>query len=142
VEAPIVLPVVTTVAIPAGTLGPDPVSFEVRCFVVSGPTGLVLIDTGPPGTSELIGGAIASVGADWTEVTDIVLTHRHFDHTGGVVETARLAPTARLWAGADDVPAIPFEGDRNVRPLVDGQLVGTLRVFDTPGHAGARKPAR
>ncbi len=127
-------PVVTRLQLPPGKLRPDPVSIEVRCFVVVGTGGVVLVDSGPPGTGEAIGKALARVGAAWSDVTDIVLTHRHFDHTGGLAESAELAPGATVWAGADDAPEIPFKGRRAVRPLADGDLVGDLRVLHTPGH--------
>jgi glyoxylase-like metal-dependent hydrolase (beta-lactamase superfamily II) len=127
-------PVATQLQIPPGMLGPDPVTIEVRCFVVVGSAGVVLVDTGPPGSGEAIGSAIARVGATWSDVTDIVLTHRHFDHVGGLAESAELASAAAVWAGADDAREIPFEGRRAVRPLADGDVVGDLRVLHTPGH--------
>lgn len=127
-------PVVTQLQVPPGMLGPDPVTIEVRCFVVVGSGGVVLVDTGPPGTGAAIGRAITSVGATWSDVTDIVLTHRHFDHVGGLAELAGLASRAEVSAGADDAREIPFEGGRAVRPLADGDLVGGLRVLHTPGH--------
>lgn len=76
-RGPTVEPVVTQVHVPPGMLGPDPVSFEVRCFVVADAGRVVLVDTCTPGTSEAIGRAIESVGAGWSDVTDIVLTHSH-----------------------------------------------------------------
>ncbi len=96
-------PVVTQLQVPPGMLGPDPVTIEVRCFVVVGPGGVVLVDSGPPGTGEAIGGAIARAGATWSDVTDIVLTHRHFDHVGGLAEWVTLreifrGPGSRLLA--------------------------------------------
>ena len=127
-------PVMTQLQVPPGMLGPDPLTIEVRCFVVVGMGGVVLVDTGPPGSSEAIGIAMARVGATWADVTDIVLTHRHFDHVGGLAESAELASGAAVWAGADDVHEIPFEGRRAVRQLVDGDLVGDLHVLHTPGH--------
>jgi glyoxylase-like metal-dependent hydrolase (beta-lactamase superfamily II) len=134
VGQPHIEPVVAQVQVPPGMLGPNPVSFEVRCFVVAGPGGVVLVDTCIPGSAELIGKAVVHVGAQWSDVTDIVLTHRHFDHTGGLAETAELASGATIWAGAEDAPEIPSEGGRAVRPLAEGQPVGSLRVLRTPGH--------
>ena len=131
---PTVEPVVTEVHVPPGMLGPDSVSFEVRCFVVAEAGSVVLVDTCTPGSSEAIGGALARVGAAWSDVTDIVLTHSHFDHSGGLVEAAKLASGATVWAGAADVPAIPTIGGRAVRSLAEGDRVGTLRVLHTPGH--------
>ena len=130
---PQIEPVIARVQVPPGMLGPHAVTFEVRCFVVAGPSGVVIVDTGPPGSVGLIGEALARVGAAWSDVTDIVLTHRHFDHVGGLSETAGVASGATLWAGADDAAEIPAAGGR-LRPLADGQKVGDLQILDTPGH--------
>jgi glyoxylase-like metal-dependent hydrolase (beta-lactamase superfamily II) len=132
--SPIVEPVITEVQVPPGMLGPDPVTFEVRCFVVVGADGIVLVDTGTPGSSEAIGRTVAAVGAAWTDVTDIVLTHSHFDHTGGLAESAQLASRADVWAGAEDVSEIPIIGGRAIRSPAPGDRLGDLRVFHTPGH--------
>ena len=131
---PMVEPVVTQVQVPPGMIGPEPVSFEVRCFVVADTGGVVLVDTCTPGSSEAIGVALAKVGAAWSDVTDVVLTHSHFDHTGGLTESAELASGATVWAGAQDAPEIPTVGGRAVRPLAEGDRVGNMRVLHTPGH--------
>jgi glyoxylase-like metal-dependent hydrolase (beta-lactamase superfamily II) len=127
-------PVTTDVHVPPGMLGPDPVTYEVRCFVITGADGVVLVDAGPPGSSRAIGEALGRVGATWTDVTDIVLTHNHFDHVGGLQESAELASGARVWAGALDAPEVPMIGQRAVRSLVEGDRVGDLLVLATPGH--------
>ncbi len=131
---PMVEPVVTQVQVPPGMLGPEPVSFEVRCFVVADAGGIVLIDTCTPGSIEAIGAALANVGAAWSDVTDVVLTHSHFDHTGGLTESAALASGAAVWAGAQDAPEISTVGGRAVRPLAESDRVGNMRVLHTPGH--------
>lgn len=131
---PMVEPVVTQVQVPPGMLGPEPVSFEVRCFVVADASGVVLVDTCTPGSSEAIGAALARLGAAWSDVTNIVLTHSHFDHTGGLTESVELASGATVWAGAQDAPEIPTIGGRAVRPLAEGDRVGNMRVLHTPGH--------
>ena len=133
-QGPTVEPVVTQVQVPPGMLGPDPVSFEVRCFVVADAGGVVLVDTCTPGSTEAIGKALVSVGAAWSDVSDIVLTHRHFDHAGGLAETRQQASGATIWAGAQDAPEIPTVDGRAVRQLAEGDRVGELRVLHTPGH--------
>ena len=133
-RGPKVEPVVGQVQVPPGMAGPDGVSFEVRCFVVADAGGVVLIDTCTPGSTEAIGRALVSVGAAWSDVSDIVLTHCHFDHAGGLAESSQQASGATIWAGAQDVPEIPTLDGRAVRPLAEGDRVGELRVLHTPGH--------
>ena len=118
-------PVVTRLEVPPGMLGPDPVSIEVRCFIIVGTDRVVLVDAGPPGTGAVIGEALERAGAGWSDVSDIVLTHSHFDHVGGLSEAAGRAAGARIWAGTDDAGAIPVEGGRAVLPLLEGDLVGS-----------------
>ena len=127
-------PVVATIDIPPGVIGPDAASFEVRSFVASGPDGLLLVDVGPPGNVDRISRAIEDIGAAWADVTDIVLTHRHFDHAGGLAEVTDRARRARVWSGAGDRSAIASESRLEVLTAVSGQLVGGLRVIETPGH--------
>lgn len=125
---------VTMVVLPPGTLGPREVTFAVSSFVVVGRSGVGLVDTATPGSTDSIEQALVRAGATWADVADVVLTHRHFDHTGGLSEVTRRAPHATVWAGADDIADIPTPGDRHVRAVVDGQKIGELRVITTPGH--------
>jgi glyoxylase-like metal-dependent hydrolase (beta-lactamase superfamily II) len=120
--------------VPAGILGREPATIEVRCFVVPGASGIVLVDAGVPGTAEAIEAALGRVGARWSDVADIVLTHSHFDHVGGLGEAVVRAHQATVWAGALDIPAIPVDGGHVIRSLVEGDRVRDLMVLDTPGH--------
>ena len=140
--SPIVEPVITEVQVPPGMLGPDPATFEVRSFVVVGAGGIVLVDTGTPGSGEAIGSTLAALGANWTDVTDIVLTHSHFDHTGGLAESAELASQADVWAGAEDVSEIPPVGGRSVRSLAQGDPIWrSARPPYARAYARPREPA-
>jgi glyoxylase-like metal-dependent hydrolase (beta-lactamase superfamily II) len=127
-------PVVTQSHVPPGILGREPAAIEVRCFVVPGANGIVLVDAGVPGTAEAIEAALGRVGARWSDVADIVLTHSHFDHVGGLAEAGVRAHQATVWAGALDIPAIPVDGGHVIRSLVEGDRVRDLMVLDTPGH--------
>jgi hydroxyacylglutathione hydrolase len=65
----------------------------------------------------------------------ILITHGHFDHTGGADELRRITG-APVLIHALDSPSLGFEADGH---LTDGQLlhVGTyeLSVIHTPGHS-------
>lgn len=127
----LVEPVVQELRVPAGIAGPVEVTFDVRCFIVSHPAGLVLIDTGP-GSADAIAAALDSAGAGWDDVTDVVLTHSHPDHVGGLGDVASRSPRAEVWAGAADCPDI--RSTAPLRPLVEGDKVRNLQVLQTPGH--------
>jgi len=128
-----VFPVILDLQIPAGMLGPDPVTADVRCFLVPHKSGILLVDTGVPGSETALAAALNQIGASWSEVTDVVLTHAHFDHTAGLAQVIAAAPAARVWAGAEDLCAIDA-GDRAVVALKDGDHIRTLTVLATPGH--------
>lgn len=121
-------PVVTDIHLPAGVAGPDPMSFDVRCFLIPHATGLTLVDTGLEHSVPLITGQLAEIGAGWGDVTDVILTHDHPDHTGGLAEVITLAPGAALWAGAHDTFPVA------TKPAGDGETIRGLRVISTPGH--------
>lgn len=127
-------PIIGQTQVPAGVLGPEPVTLEVRCFLVASGDGIVVVDVGVPGTADAIASALGNVGAVWSDVTDIVLTHAHFDHIGGLEDAMARAPQATVSAGQLDVPAIPTQGGRPVRALLEGDRVRDLEVLATPGH--------
>jgi len=134
VGAPRFYSVVMGLELPPGVLGPGAVTADVRCFVVISDDGILLVDTGTPGSSEAIGTVLRGASASWSDVTDIVLTHSHFDHTGGLAEASTLAPDATIWAGAMDAPDIPLDRPRGLQHLSEGDRVGDLIVLHTPGH--------
>lgn len=75
---------VTELHMPAGSLGPEAVTSDVRCFAVPHRDGIVLVDTGPPGNTATIEATLSRIGASWSDVSDGVLTHAHLDHVGSV----------------------------------------------------------
>ncbi len=123
-----VVPVVMDVRLPPGMAGPDPVEFDVRCFLVRHSDGVVLVDAGWPADGAPIAMALADMGAGWSDFSDVVLTHSHPDHCGALATLQQMAPAAAVWGGGgDEYP--PF-----VHPVEDGTTVRGLRVVNTPGH--------
>ncbi|NNF28004.1 MAG: N-acyl homoserine lactonase family protein [Gemmatimonadetes bacterium] len=98
--------------------------------------------------------AVREAGVDPGEVTDIVISHAHWDHMGGI----ELFPTATIWIQAEEYayytgPAWQADGrsggiDReDIRHLVDRNLDGGVRLIEGDGieilpglkvHTGAR----
>jgi glyoxylase-like metal-dependent hydrolase (beta-lactamase superfamily II) len=128
----------------------------VNCYLVPEPHGFTLIDANLPKSEEAILAAAASAGKP---IRRILLTHAHPDHVGSVdaivaqlsqstlgpVEIAasrrsvpllKLPPDTRLEAGEPDIPIKNTPGIRSAvaRTLAEGDLYGSLRVIETPGH--------
>jgi len=120
--------VVIDIHLPAGLAGPQAIDFDVRCFLVPHATGLTLVDTGPDQSVQAITAKLADIGAGWTDVTDVILTHHHADHIGGLSQVMARAPAATVRAGALDRFPVP------VKAAEDGDLIRGLRVIATPGH--------
>jgi glyoxylase-like metal-dependent hydrolase (beta-lactamase superfamily II) len=113
--------------LPAGMLGPTPVTLDIRAYLVPHDSGLVLVDTGMDPTGDAIDAALARAGAAWPDVSHVVLTHGHPDHTGALEHVRTRAVGATVLAG-------PLEGIDGTEPLIEGDVVGGLRALATPGH--------
>jgi N-acyl homoserine lactone hydrolase len=148
---------------------PGPVELVVPSFLVEHDEGLVLVDTGlapeaaddPVGTYGEIGEKVrmtpaqrldrqlGAIGVDPGDVTHVVLSHVHFDHTGGL----RHVPHARFLLGTGDRGAVDGSDDdvaalarvEDLDPVrdanwtfVDGDLDlfgdGAVVMLAMPGH--------
>lgn len=112
---------------------PGPVRLVVPTFLIEHDDGLVLMDTGlapeaaqdaeqaygeigervefSPG--QRVDAQLAALGVATTDVTHVVVSHVHFDHTGGL----RLFPRARFLLGGGDRDAVVApEADDIARP--------------------------
>jgi glyoxylase-like metal-dependent hydrolase (beta-lactamase superfamily II) len=136
----------------------------VAAFLITGPDGHTLLETGPGSTIGALGRAVASAGVQLDDVTQLVVTHIHLDHAGAAGSLLRRLPHATLFvhpAGAshmvdpskliasatriyrDRMDALwgafePCPADRVVT-LEDGAELPcgrrTLVALHTPGHA-------
>ncbi|MCC6191082.1 MAG: MBL fold metallo-hydrolase [Anaerolineales bacterium] len=134
----------------------------IAAFLVRGPAGPVLIETGPGSTLPALLAGLAQRGVAPEQVQDVLVTHIHLDHAGAAGWWARqgarihvhaigaphLADPSRLLLSArriygdqmdalwGDVLPAPVE---RLRPTTDGAVIeaGGLRfvAHDTPGHA-------
>jgi len=83
---------------------------HANTYLVKAEDGLVLVDTGMPGSEKKILSAIASLGMKPTDVKLVLLTHRHLDHIGSA------AAVKKETSGV--LVSHPFE-----KPYVAGTLV-------------------
>src|SRR5690606_18427354 len=87
----------------------NPVEASINVFLIDTGTRLVLVDTGSgsffgPGNGGKLLGNLKSAGYSPEQITDILLTHIHTDHSGGLVtEGQRVFPGATVHVGKPDV---------------------------------------
>ncbi|MCE6073965.1 MBL fold metallo-hydrolase [Agrobacterium vitis] len=128
-------------------------SLSVNCFLIKTPERTVLIDTGSgqlfgPDHGKLSAG-LAALGLSPADIDDIILTHIHADHTGGLVrDGAPIFPKATVHAGRTETDfwLSPGAADGpDVTERVKGQIgrahlcldpyeaEGRLTIFDDNG---------
>jgi glyoxylase-like metal-dependent hydrolase (beta-lactamase superfamily II) len=135
--------------------GGDAWAWHVHAFVVDGPDGTLVVDTGvgpfgpyrPWSTSADAPWAAEDLAA----VSNVVLTHLHADHAGGIEEggeprfpnaTYHLHPSdLAFFADAGDDAYAAIAPARHLRSLgvlrtegTDHEIVPGVRVVHTPGH--------
>lgn len=137
-------------------------SHAVAAFLVIGPEGPVLVETGPGSTLPTLQSELARFGLTPADIRDVLVTHIHLDHAGAagwwtrrgarvhvhhvglphLVEPSKLLASARRIYGAqvdrlwgECLPAVP----ELLRALHDVDVIeaGGLRflALETPGHA-------
>ena len=136
----------------------------IAAFLITGPHGHTLIETGPGSTLGALQEAIAAAGARLDDVTQLAVTHIHLDHAGAAGSLLRRLPDAKLFVHPVGAPHMidpakllasatriygdrmdllwgafePAPADRVVVLADDAELRAgerTLRALHTPGHA-------
>src|ERR1700761_7742562 len=87
----------------------------VNVFLVETPDGLVLIDTGFPGSADTILEAASRIGRQPNQISQIILTHAHPDHVGSLAELVRRTG-AQTWIHAEDAPLVERAEFRPTHP--------------------------
>jgi len=104
----------------------------VAAYVLVRGAEAVIVDTGNPGDAGDIEAGLSEVGLGWSDVGNVILTHRHPDHVGSLGPVMDNASQAIGYAGDADVPSI--NSPRPLTPVGDGDTVFGLSIIDTPGH--------
>jgi metallo-beta-lactamase class B len=120
-------------------------------FLVTAPTGHVLIDGGVPGEARLIEANIRDIGINLRDIKWILNSHAHSDHAGGIAQLAHdtgaqvianLADTPLLERGGHGDPEygdrFPFQPVHVALTVADGEILHlgdlVLTAHSTPGH--------
>lgn len=154
------------------------ITFQVPVYVIEHEQGLVLIDTGlhpdlaaskerlgaiesmfdihlPADGSGTVGPVLEAAGFDAAQVDQLIISHLHFDHSGGMLEipNARVVIQEDEWAGLKNKllvelgvynPADSDLGHDRLEISGDHDLFGdgTITCLKTSGHTAGHQSIR
>jgi glyoxylase-like metal-dependent hydrolase (beta-lactamase superfamily II) len=99
----------------------------VSSYIVDGDEGVLLVDTGLPRRHGEIEAGLDEIGRRPSDVTAILLTHAHADHTGGAAHL-RDATGAIVVASTGDAPAVRGDAPVPPPPIFEGALSFLTRL--------------
>ncbi|WP_167355921.1 MBL fold metallo-hydrolase [Paenibacillus oryzisoli] len=107
----------------------------VNAYIIEAEDGLILIDTGTPGSAPAIVEGIQAIGHSPSDLKTILLTHGHPDHVGGTAALKREVPHVKIYISEVDAPIV--EKGQPQRPLTAtpgfmNKLLFRLFIRETP----------
>ena len=104
-----------------------------------GKTDLTLIDAGNDSQPNTIITELNRSHLALNDIKQIIITHAHFDHIGGLQKLLRYI-SPKIYVHEKELPQLtPILGNKQVTTIHDGDVlsteIGSLQTLHTPGHS-------
>src|SRR3989442_10710585 len=90
-------------------------TYDLGCYLIDTGAGLILVNSGAPGSYPLIKTNIEALGFKKSDIKIITATHGHFDHVGDLAGFQRDAPAAKTYMSERDAPVLESGGNLDYR---------------------------
>jgi len=107
----------------------------VNVYLIEKGNEIVLIDAGLEGVSNYLFQYLEEIGREPKDISIVVITHKHGDHTLGLQEILEKT-NAKVAAHKDEIEGIKNRAGINKIDIIleDRENIVGLRVIHTPGH--------
>jgi len=90
-------------------------TYDLGCYLIDTGAGLILVNSGAPGSYPLIKASIEALGFKTSDIKVITSTHGHFDHVGDLASFQKDAPAAKTYMSERDAPVLESGGNLDYR---------------------------
>jgi metallo-beta-lactamase class B len=104
-------------------------TYDLACYLIDTGAGLILVNTGMPGSYPLIKANIETLGFRTGDIKVITTTHAHVDHVGDLAAFQKDAPQAKTYVNERDAPVLESGGNIDYRrPEGRGIIYDPIKV--------------
>ena len=90
-------------------------TYDLGCYLIDTGAGLILVNSGAPGSYPLIKANIEALGFKTSDIKIITSTHGHWDHVGDLASFQQDAPGAKTYMSERDAPVLELGGNLDYR---------------------------
>jgi metallo-beta-lactamase class B len=90
-------------------------TYDLSCYLIDTGAGLILVNSGAPGSYPLIKANIEALGFRTSDIKIMTATHGHFDHVGDLAAFQKDAPGAKTYMSERDAPVLESGGNLDYR---------------------------
>jgi metallo-beta-lactamase class B len=104
-------------------------TYDLGCYLIDSGAGLILVNSGAPGSYPLIKANIEALGFKMSDIKIITATHGHFDHVGDLAAFQKDAPGVKTYMSERDAPVLESGGNLDYRqPEGRGVIYDSVKV--------------